>query len=635
MRLICGVLQLNGAAVEENLLRAMAAQMAPSLQPSLSVWHDGSVGMAILDFSADADVQALAETNGTIIAVDVRLDEPEALARLLGRDPRSTEDALFLAALETYGPAGLGRVLGDFAFASWDRGRQRLTCGRDIFGVRPLVYTYQPGKLFAFASLGAAIHGTGVVAKKIDEHALLRRMLHNWRHDDSMIAGIKRLPPAHIIEVSRRGFSLVRYWQLDRTALGTRQYEPDEAARELRRLVDQAVRCRLPRTGETGAHLSGGLDSSAVAVLAAGQLRGQERRLHAYSFLDRQRNDVTLEDESEFVRTVVEQEGDIDWTPIRPPAGLLRGQAFDPDTATALGADDPENAVCALAAAQGVSLILSGWGGDEAASFDGRGVLAELFVRGRWRSLAREIAALSRERDWPKARIFRGEVLSYVRRSVLRKSVIDRARKILGKAPGRKARGLAMLSDEVRPAVTASIAGWRGMVADACENRWRLITSPHLAARMEIWAQTGARYGVAFAFPLLDRRVVEFALSLPSEVFLRDGFRRRPFRDAMADVLPEAVRLRHRKYQASPSRMIDIAESRDEMLAKLDSYEKYESVRRLIDLTHLRRQIQAFPHPDSIRAEMRGNDRPRAAPSMLAALYAFGTAAYLEQHGGE
>ena len=67
------------------------------------------------------------------------------------------------------------------------------------------------------------------------------------------------------------------------------------------------------------------------------------------------------------------------------------------------------------------------------------------------------------------------------------------------------------------------------MAADGRENRWRLMTSPHIAERAEDWAQTGARHGLAFVFPLLDRRVVEFALSLPSELFLRGGFRRRPF----------------------------------------------------------------------------------------------------------
>jgi asparagine synthase (glutamine-hydrolysing) len=163
--------------------------------------------------------------------------------------------------------------------------------------------------------------------------------------------------------------------------------------------------------GEIGAHLSGGLDSSAIAVLAARKLR----ELHAYSFLDRQRKGILLEEETEFVKAVVEQEGDIDSTTIRPPPSPLACfKNVDADNMTPLGADEPENAVCVRAEEQGVGLVLSGWGGDEGATFNGRGTFAELLLRGRWRTLAREVSALRRERGWPVTRILRGEILSYL-----------------------------------------------------------------------------------------------------------------------------------------------------------------------------------------------------------------------------
>ena len=325
MRLICGLFHLDGANANEGLLRAMAAQMVVSPDhPSLRLWRDGPVGFAVLDFSVrGAPTPALPETARSVIAADVRLDEPIALTGQLGGDAsKAEEDWLLLAMLERFGPSALDRVLGDFAFASWNKNTHRLVCARDAFGIRPLAYFHKPGKLFAFASLPKALHGAGIVPKKVDEDALARRMVRNLRHDDSLIVGIKRLPPANVIEISREGISLARYWQLDRTAIGTRKCLPEEAARELRRLVSEAVNCRLPRSCEIGAHLSGGLDSSAIAVLAARQLREQGRALHAYSFLDRQRNDITLEDETEFVKAVVEQEGDIDWTPIHRPARM-------------------------------------------------------------------------------------------------------------------------------------------------------------------------------------------------------------------------------------------------------------------------------------------------------------------------
>jgi asparagine synthase (glutamine-hydrolysing) len=129
--------------------------------------------------------------------------------------------------------------------------------------------------------------------------------------------------------------------------------------------------------------------------------------------------------------------------------------------------------------------------------------------------------------------------------------------------------------------------------------------------------------------------VVEFSLSLPSELFLRGGFRRRPFRDAMADVLPASVRLRHQKYQPFPSSMLDIADSKDELLAQIDAYEQNERVRRMIDLAHLRRLVEAFPSPERVREEMRGGDNPTAAASLIAAARTLAMAAYLEQHGDE
>ena len=627
MRLICGVLHLDDADVGEDLLRAMAAQMdVPRLRPSLGLWRDGPVGLAVLDFSAPgAQARALPETAGLIMAADVRLDEPLALARGLGGAPED-EDALLLAMLVRSGPPGLNQVLGDFAFASWDRNTQCLVCGRDIFGVRPLAYVYQPGKLFAFASFPKALHGAGIVAKKIDNDAMVRRMVRNSRPDDSVIAGVKRLPPAHVIEVSRDGISLKRFWQFDRAPVGTRNCSPEEAARELRRLVDEAVKCRLPRSGEVGAHLSGGLDSSSIAVLAARRLREQGRSLHAYSFLDRKRNDISLEDETPFVKAVLEQEGAIDWTPILRPGGVAIGK-LDADNMMPLDADAPENAACTRAEKKGVCLILSGWGGDEGATFNGRGALAEFFLRCRWRTLAREILALKRERGWSALRIFRGEVLSH--------TVPDPVKVLFRRAASKAPHLQASFSQTLSTAARRRGHQQLRMGPDARLNRWRLMTSPHISERAEDWAQTGARHGLAFAFPLLDRRVVEFALSLPSELFLRGGFRRRAFRDAMVDVLPDSVRLRHEKYQPFPSQVLDVAQAKNEFLTRIDVYSQNESVRRTIDIALLRRQVEAFPSPECLRQDMRRGNNPTLATMMANALRTLTAAEYLLQHGDQ
>jgi asparagine synthase (glutamine-hydrolysing) len=634
MRLICGIFQLDGVSAGEERLRAMIAQMdIPRLYPCLRVWREGPVALAVLDFSGRGEAASeLPERHGSIMAADVRLDEPEALGRVVGAAAPISDNDLFLAALEKFGPAGLDRVLGDFAFANWHRDTQRLTCGRDAFGIRPFAYVYQPNKLFAFASFPRALHGSGIVPKKIDEDALARRIVYTFRGDDCLIVGIDRLLPAHFLEVSREGISLTRYWQLSHAALGTNHCSATEGAKELRRLVEAAVHCRLPRVETVGAHLSGGLDSSAIAVLAARKLCGEGRTLHAYSFLDRQRNDITLEDETKFVKAVVEQESNINWTPIRPSASLSAlDNPMNPDNMTSFDADEPENKVGARAEEQRVGVVLSGWGGDEGATFNGRGTFAELFLHGRWRTLAREILALKRERGWSIPRILNNEIFSYLRPE----GIVNFFKQIIGREPALQTLARQSLSASARLSLSASRAMELRLVPNGCENRWRLMTSFHIAERAEIWAQTGARYGLAFAFPLLDRRVVEFSLSLPSELFLRGGFRRRLFRDAMADVLPESVRLRHQKYHPFPSRMLDMAESKNELLARIDVYAQNENICRVIDLALLRRQVEAFPPPERLREEMQGGDNPAPATMMVAALDTLAAVEYLAQHGDQ
>jgi asparagine synthase (glutamine-hydrolysing) len=631
MRLICGLFNLDGTSARGELLRAMAQQMdVPRLRPALRLWCSGSVGLALLDFAARGESSASLPCTGTsTIVADARLDDLDALRQRVDRGITDGEDALLSAALDRFGPGGLGQVFGDFAFAHWNGDTEQLTCARDVFGIRPLAYVYQPGRIFAFASFPQALHGSGIVPLQIDEAALARRVEGLYRFDDSLTVGIRRLPPAHVIEVSRARVVLTRYWHLDRSKVGTRKISPAQAAGELREAVDQAVGSRLARTGETGAHLSGGLDSSAIAVLAARRLRATGRTLHAYSFLDRLRDDIKLEDETEFVKAVLAQEGDIDWTPIPPPtAAPARGEPVDTDKMWPLRAEEPDNAVCVRAEEQGVSLILSGWGGDEGATFNGRGVLAELFRRGRWLMLAREVAALKRERGWRLSRILYGEIAGYL----LPRSPVALAKRLLGDPGSRAAIRPRLLSADMHRKVADSGDQALAMAPDGRENRWRLMTHAHIAERTEVWAQIGARHGLAFAFPLLDRRVVELALSLPSELCVRDGFRRRPFRDAMADVLPARVRLRHEKYTPFPGHMLELAESRSEFLARIGDYELNVPVSRFLDLKKLRRLVEEFPSPEHTRESMRNQHNPRAAGSMIAAAQAFKTAGYIEQH---
>jgi asparagine synthase (glutamine-hydrolysing) len=631
MRLICGFVQLDGRPADPALLTRMTdALQRDGIRAAVSRELQGPAAFAVLDFSPASPPGK--QGAARIFAGDVRLDDPAGLARQIGRSDLNAPDAVLAATLDKFGPDGLDRVLGDFAFACWDSARNVLTCGRDIFGVRPFAYVHRPRELFAFASFPRGLHGAGILPKRIDERALLREFDFELTNEDCLIAGVNRLPPAHFLQLSPEGLALRRYFEFDRTKLASRRCSPEQAAAELRHLVQQAVLCRLPSSGEAGAHLSGGLDSASIAVIAARELRARDRRLHAFSVLDRQRNDFVLEDETEPVKSVLGQEGSIEWTPVHASLALsAMNGPLDSDTMVGLGPEQPQNAIGIAARSRGIDIVLSGLGGDECASFSGRGLLAHLFWRGRWRRLKQELNALQHRRGWKRWQTFRGDVMF----PLLPRFAATLVRKLRDRNPPLEAILRATLSAKARRILGAPREYATGFEPAIGEARWHAINARSITNRAEKLASIGSRHGIAYAFPLLDRRVVEFALSLPHEFFLRDGIGRRVYRDAMAGVLPDSVRLNQEKLEPAPSLSVDVAARTEDLLARIDSLETNTAVSRIFDLGHLREEIARFPDPDELYTRLNEEGRHPDRIRMLGVTRALTIAAYVAQHGGQ
>ena len=78
-----------------------------------------------------------------------------------------------------------------------------------------------------------------------------------------------------------------------------------------------------------------------------------------------------------------------------------------------------------------------------------------------------------------------------------------------------------------------------------------LLQHGHIPYRLESWASHGISLGLTYAFPLLDRRIVEFALSIPDWCFFKNGWKRYLYRSGMAGILPDSVRWN--KYKTDPA----------------------------------------------------------------------------------
>jgi asparagine synthase (glutamine-hydrolysing) len=186
-----------------------------------------------------------------------------------GHQFRTNSDSEVAAhAYDAYGLDFLEKLDGMFALALWDGAAQRLVLARDRMGEKPLFYTVRNGKLL-FASELTAILAHPSVEKDLDPVALSQYLaLEYVPAPRSMIRNVAKLPPASALVLERGAIRTMRYWSIDPTP---RQPALDytDAVDELRELLERSVQSRLVSDVPLGIFLSGGLDSSTVAALAA------------------------------------------------------------------------------------------------------------------------------------------------------------------------------------------------------------------------------------------------------------------------------------------------------------------------------------------------------------------------------
>lgn len=633
MQLICGFLHLDGRLAEPGQLAAMVAAMREQgLTPAVASYTEGPVALARLDFAPPSagSQSGLPPTSlpcgasGMVLAADCRIYES-----IDGR----ADEATVLAGLENRGSeradAGLRGLLGDYALAAWNPRDRTLLCARDGIGIRPLFIADQPGRVFAFASLPRGLTASGFVPRELDRVALLSTLLVRATPDNrSVLQGVKRLGPGSWLRVSAQRRESGVHWQLDPATAGQNRCRPQEAVEEMAALVTRAVRARLPATGPVATHLSGGLDSPSVTVLASRALRATGRPLFAYSFLPTQRGDFVPEGEGPLVQTVLDQEPEIVSVPARighsvdyllPRMDCDQPMPFDPA--------DPDTWICMDAAARGAQVLLSGWGGDEGASYNGRGAMAEALLAGQWRRFVHELKAYSIVRGSSMRQILSGEVRDYL----LPEAVRDRVQRLRGRMPEDGASSMiGLLRLEAMEGISPPKAAMR---PNAVVNHFTLLTGPIVPRRPEFWALMGARTGLAVAFPLLDCRVIEFALTLPSLHFLRDGIPRRVYRDAMVGILPDRVRENQSKDAPFSETALVVALQRDALLQQLPDLRKHVQVSTLFDLDALEQRLRALPSPEEAlrRAGELGNSLALAkAAMMLPRVLRF--IAYVRQH---
>lgn len=426
----------------------------------------------------------------------------------------------------------------DTACAHWTHATRRLVLQRSHLGTRSIFYVAQDS-FFAFASTLPALLALPGVSRTLDDSAIARALCFDGTGpaNDTYYAEVRRIPGGHALTLDAGALALTPLptpWDV-----GLAFDERGDPAQTLRALLIAAVESRLDDGKTIGVHLSGGLDSSTIACIAARRLKQQGRRLIALCSVLPQDHVGPETDERRFIEAVLAQEDTIDpvWITLPQEADPLGAL---PRTFECLGephystVTHAEEMLGRVGRAHGVDVVLSGFGGDFFASAHGVPT-AELHLRrGR---IGAALAEMRRQRRVHGIGWWRLLWDNVVR-------PVARWRFLLQRAPANCA----------APALVRRVVGREGRRPAASISKVRqlphqemdhLLVPGHLERVLPGMRQTFAQcYGQDLRFPLLDTRLVALLRNLPETELHCDSQTRSVMRRATVGILPELVRLR-------------------------------------------------------------------------------------------
>lgn len=475
-----------------------------------------------------------------LVVCDAIIDNRADLGRALGRSPSVVESMsdpeLVYASFLKWGHTCPHYIEGDFSFACVNRKTRDVFLARDHIGARPL-YWSRRGSSFLFSTSIETITNFTEFDWLIDERSVAEFLLKpNDPVSKTFFAGINSLTPGCSLVVTPNSLTKKRWWQPSTRRI-KKAGSIEDLAKEARFLLERSVDTRIRSSLKIGSHFSGGIDSTAVTILADQSLKAQGRQLTgAYTWTPPSNARYPLKDsldERNLLNNLATKYG----LTIRHGAlsgeGLIRflerPLEFENETDLA-----DEIQIADQAKSDEIGVMLSGWGGDEAFSSHGFGYIGHLCFAGKLKRAAlfsRNAGANLQSRRALASLIWRqiiqpllpNPLYSFSRRSeeMIVPSSISKALKF--RHPGVRWNR----SDQLKFGINPN------------QNLWRHLTWGHINRRMESWAVLSSQHGFQYRYPLTDRRLLEFLLTLPPEVLFLNDSPRGLARAIVSDFVPE------------------------------------------------------------------------------------------------
>ena len=512
------------------------------------------------------------------IVADARLYNREELLESLGGvgwlpEPAS-DAAILLAAYECWGAEMVQRLSGDFALVIWDSGKQRVFAARDPFGAKPLFY-WTSGNTLRFGSEPKQLLIFPEVAVEPEEQVVVEHLMGSPKvRELTFFKGVHRLLAGHFLMASADGVVQRAYWEPHH--LGDLELpSKEEYAARFRALFKQAIESRLSTDWSVGAQLSGGLDSSSVAAMAAEIYGDAGKALPQLETLSETYPGLPC-DETPYIEVMFErlpfEARRIDCSGFDLPVSM-EAELWKEDGPTPELTPDRTRRTSKALSSLDARILLTGYGGNEL-TWDPEWA-PDLIQKGQVLSAAMQ--------SWQLSRLTNEDALPLILRRAVLQSIPESLRASLAALRSRKAREVPA---HLRPGLGSeiSIGGEPrasrtdfGSIAQFTVFRW--LTDPLLHWNLERLEQRYAAWGRELRHPFFDRSLAELVLAIPPGGRIAPPERRKALlQAAMEGLLPPEIATRRsqavfdsyfleawRQWQAS---LREVIQSSDEWLSE-------------------------------------------------------------------
>jgi asparagine synthase (glutamine-hydrolysing) len=608
---IAGVLRFDNRPVSRPELERVANALR-QYGPDRSHIVDGrSIGFVhvLMRMTPEdhADNQPYRGASGSMITADVRLDNRDDVLARIGVAPLDAmawaDSRVLLTAWEKLGDAVWPMLRGPFAVAIWDPHSRALTLARDHLGLSVVMW-HRSERFFAFSSMPNGLFALDGVRRELSEEKFADFLvLNHAEHATTIYKNVYRVPPAHVMRVEADGATRQhRYWSpgdINPIRLPSDQ----DYADGLRECLSTAVRRQMRSAYPIGCLLSGGLDSSSVATLAARALAEKDQRLIAFTGVPRHGFDDPAPaghyaDETPYVDAISRMAGNIDVT-------YVRGDACDEFTelerffiALEGPVRNPTNLGWVLkilrsARAQGRRVLLGGLFGNSTISWNGWSQTIVHLLSGR---------LLTASRQW---HLFY-HLTPYSRCEALRKLFVEPLMPDwLGNWAERRRNPMRVAAWQEHSAIRPEFAAATAVDLRARKNGHDFLyrVRPGERARGLFHVDYGGDWnaaekavtGVEVRDPTADIDVISYCFGVPPEQYLAEGTDRSLVRRAMWGLLPETVLTSRLSGLQAADWYEKLERQRDQLADEIAELSKSPLACRVIDLARLDRAMKNWP----------------------------------------